>query len=212
MPNRERGGFRGLMTGIANFGRNVSQMIPGGAEAFPLEANGTINWRGENSVGTAMGAGLREASGIDAVTSGVNTVRDFGRQIGSLFRGGQGSVVGRGFVGGNAGMGPTAARPTNEGNGFLQGGWGGGSAGRDPNYRMPGVRDWAQGASGAARAATDARNSEIANEARGTTSNIEDFRNGGGSSQGRSTAHVLGGDVSLAEHMARQRMRAESER
>jgi len=52
---------------------------------------------------------------------------------------------------------------------------------RDPNWRMPGV------------------------------SNAPPPAPGGGGQRGRSTAHVSGGDVSLAEHMARQRMRAESE-
>lgn len=52
---------------------------------------------------------------------------------------------------------------------------------RDPNWRMPGVSD----------AAPSAPN--------------------GGGRQGRSTAHVTGGDVSLSEHMARQRIRAQAE-
>jgi hypothetical protein len=136
------------------------------------------------------------ASGVGQVLTGVPAALSQGF-ISDLFRGGARDPMT------HAGLGPTNATPTTGGAGFLQGGFGGGS-GRDPNWRSQGVSDWAQGASGAARAATDARNTEIANEARGTNSDINEFREGGGSSQGRSTARVTGGDVSLIEHVRAQ--------
>lgn len=152
------------------------------------------DWRQDNRFNTA-GA----VAGLGQVVLGVPAALSQGVISGLIGGGSRNPVL-------NAGLGPTGARPTTGGNGFLQGGFGGGSAGRDPSWRMGGVRDWVHGASGAARAATDARNAEIAAQAGATESNIDDFRNGGGSgeTQGRSTAHVTGGDVSLSEHIRAQ--------
>lgn len=113
-----------------------------------------------------------------------------------------GSVVARGRIGDRSGLGPTrnlGGPPAREG--LLGPNVGPSGGGRDPNFRMQGSSDWAQNASGAGRAATDAANAEITATARGETSDINDFRNGGGSRRGQSRLGAgqlgRGGDEAL---------------
>lgn len=95
----------------------------------------------------------------------------------------------------NAGLGPTGALPTTGGNGFLQGGFGG-TAARDPNFRMPGTQDWIRGATGPERAATDAANAQIVEQTRGTVTNPRSF-NGPSFGGNNMTAHSgPGGTIS----------------
>lgn len=84
----------GFWSRIGGGVRNVVQSIPGGSDAFPTEANGTINWIGNPMRGdNVLGAAIRGASGIDAAEA-------VGSGVAGFFGGSRpGSVVGRGFIG-----------------------------------------------------------------------------------------------------------------
>lgn len=82
-------GIRDLIAGISSGTRNLVQRIPGGSRAFPLEANGTVNWLGDPTSGNnVVGAIGRDLSGYGMVEG--------------LIGGGiddSGSVVRMGYVG-----------------------------------------------------------------------------------------------------------------
>lgn len=147
-------------SGISNGTRNVVQRIPGGADTFPLEANGTVNWIGNPVRGdNVLGSMFRGATGIDAAESAGNFLfgnRDqpegvtspagnFARDRDRISRAAMagagsrpGSVVGRGFIGRRSQLGPTSAgvgRPASypgDGIGLPQ-------SQRDQNWQMPGT-------------------------------------------------------------------------
>lgn len=162
--------------------RNVVQSIPGGSQAFPTEANGTINWLGNPLRGdNVLGSAFRGASGLD-------TAEAVGSGIRNAFGGGSaaaprpGSVVGRGFIGPR----PNAIRDNQAAGvpriGSVIGDEYGRQAREEVDPRIP---------AGGSNAGSNA---------------------GGGSRFGRSTARITGGDVSLSEHIARQSLLADRER
>lgn len=95
----------GLWDRISGGLRNTVQRIPGGSQAFPTEANGTVNWLGNPLRGdNVLGAAFRGASGIDAAeTVGRGITGMFGRDNPGESRPAPrpGSVVGRGYLGRN---------------------------------------------------------------------------------------------------------------
>lgn len=167
-------GIRDLLAGISSGTRNLVQRIPGGAQAFPLEANGTVNWLGNPTRGdNVLGAIGRDVSGYGMVDG--------------LIGGGSpssGSVVGRGFVGGNVPR-PNAIQQSR--------------AAGVPRIGSVIPRN-EQG-----QRARDEVSPRVGNQ--------QESRPSGGRPQlGRSAAHVTGGDVSLSEHMRRQGLLADRER
>lgn len=190
----------GLLDSIASGTRNLVWSIPGGRDAFPEGNNGTIWWgrnagMGDHASGrTVLGAAGRGATGIDVAEAGVNGIR-------GMFGGNQPGTAPDRFAASTEAISQRAATARPPGSVVARGYIGqrgmtrqpeqrnvlgyrigeSPASERDPNWRMPGVSDAAPPAPS------------------------------GGDQHEQSTVHVSGGDVSLAEHMARQRIRAQAE-